>query len=78
MEAGLSYWRLHSDGIAKWSRCAELTADRAGLSSHAHLRRAFAFLVPNGGGYSEGVRRRTNMNIAAFIKQAPSEDSRER
>ena len=56
--------------LQKWSRCAELTADRAGLLSSRSLEASIRVLVRMAGGYSEGVRRRTNMNIAAFIKQA--------
>ena len=56
--------------LQKWSRCAELTADRAGLLASRSLEASIRVLVRMAGGYSEGVRRRTNMNIAAFIKQA--------
>lgn len=57
-------------GLQKWSRCAELTADRAGLLASRSLEASIRVLVRMAGGYSEGVRRRTNMNIGAFIKQA--------
>lgn len=57
-------------GLQKWSRCAELTADRAGLLASRSLEASIRVLVRMAGGYSEGVRRRTNMNMAAFVKQA--------
>ena len=56
--------------LQKWSRCAELTADRAGLLASRSLESSIRVLVRMAGGYSEGIRRRTNMNIAAFVKQA--------
>lgn len=57
-------------GLQKWSRCAELTADRAGLLASRSLEGSIRVLMHMAGGYSEGVSRRTNMKIAPFVAQA--------
>jgi Zn-dependent protease with chaperone function len=57
-------------GLQKWSRCAELTADRAGLLASRSLEGSIRVLMHMAGGYSEGVSRRTNMSIAPFVAQA--------
>ncbi len=56
--------------LAKWSRCAELTCDRAGLLATRDLRPALGVQMAFAGANRVGVRRRTEPSLPAFIRQA--------
>lgn len=57
-------------GLQKWSRCAELTADRAGLLSCGDVHASMDVLLRLAGGRSYGVYERTNLKIGPFVSQA--------
>lgn len=56
--------------LLKWSRCAELTCDRAGLLACRDLGSSMGVLLTMAGGSRPGITRRTSMRIAPFIAQA--------
>lgn len=56
--------------LAKWSRCAELTCDRAGLLSVRDLEASLGVLMAFAGGQRIGVKKRTELSLSAFIQQA--------
>jgi Zn-dependent protease with chaperone function len=56
--------------LAKWSRCAELTADRAGLLATRDLGTSLSILMTLAGGHREGVSGRTKLNLKAYVQQA--------
>ena len=57
-------------GLQKWSRCAELTADRAGLLASRSLKASINVLLRMAGGYTYGVSKRTKMKVGPFVRQA--------
>ena len=57
-------------GLQKWSRCAELTADRAGLLACGQVDTAVDVLMRLAGGRSVGVSDRTALKVAPFVRQA--------
>ena len=57
-------------GLQKWSRCAELTADRAGLLACGRVDTAVDVLMRLAGGRSVGVSERTALKVAPFVRQA--------
>ncbi len=56
--------------LLRWSRCAELTADRAGLLGCRDLGAALNVQLTMAGGARPGIRRRGKLEIGPFIKQA--------
>lgn len=56
--------------LAKWSRCAELTADRAGLLACRDLPTALWVEVKLAGGSGPGITGRTDLQLGPFIEQA--------
>lgn len=56
--------------LAKWSRCAELTADRAGLLTTRDLGTSLRILMTLAGGHRSGITSRTRLSIGAFVKQS--------
>lgn len=64
-------WPLQK-ALLKWSRCAELTADRAGLLACQDLEAYLQLLMTMAGGNRPGVKGRTQMQLAPFIRQARS------
>lgn len=64
-------WPLQK-ALFKWSRCAELTADRAGLLACRDLPAYLGLLMTMAGGNRPGVKGRTRMQLAPFIRQARS------
>lgn len=64
-------WPLQK-ALFKWSRCAELTADRAGLLACRDLEAYLKLLMTMAGGNRPGVKGRTQMQLAPFIRQARS------
>lgn len=64
-------WPLQK-AIAKWSRCSELTADRAGLLGCRDLPAYLGVLMRLAGGHRPGISGRTQMKLAPFIRQARS------
>lgn len=64
-------WPLQK-ALLKWSRCSELTADRAGLLGCRDLPAYLGVLMRLAGGHRSGVTGRTQMKLAPFIRQARS------
>lgn len=64
-------WPLQK-ALAKWSRCSELTADRAGLLGCRDLPAYLGVLLRLAGGHRPGIVGRTEMKLAPFIRQARS------
>ncbi len=56
--------------LLKWSRCAELTADRAGLLGCRDLESALQVQLKMAGGARPGILKRGKLEIGPFIKQA--------
>ncbi len=56
--------------LLKWSRCAELTADRAGLLGCRDLSVALNVQLKMAGGARPGITKRTELKIGPFIQQA--------
>ncbi len=56
--------------LLKWSRCAELTADRAGLLGCRDLGVALNVQLKFAGGARPGILRRGKLSIGPFIQQA--------
>jgi len=57
-------------GLHKWSRCAELTADRAGLLASRSLKASINVFLRMAGGYTYGMSTPAKMQVAPFIRQA--------
>ncbi len=64
-------WPLQK-ALLKWSRCSELTADRAGLLGCRDLPAYLGVLMAMAGGNRPGTHGRTQMKLAPFIRQARS------
>ncbi|XXF78630.1 M48 family metallopeptidase [Myxococcaceae bacterium GXIMD 01537] len=64
-------WPLQK-ALLKWSRCAELTADRAGLLGCRDLPAYLGVLMRLAGGHRPGIAGRTEMKLAPFVRQARS------
>ncbi len=58
--------------LLKWSRCAELTSDRAGLLASRDLGASLGLLLRMAGGNRPGTRLRTTIELAPFVAQARS------
>ena len=56
--------------LLKWSRCAELTADRAGLLACRNVTTALNCMMKMAAGNDPGVTSRTELSLAAFVEQA--------
>ena len=56
--------------LLKWSRCAELTCDRAGLLACRDLGAALGVELTMAGGRRPGTTTRTSIRLAPFIAQA--------
>ena len=56
--------------LLKWSRCAELTCDRAGLLASRDLGASLGVLLTMAGGSRPGTTSRTSIKLAPFIRQA--------
>ena len=56
--------------LLKWSRCAELTCDRAGLLATRDLGASLGVLLTMAGGSRPGTNRRTSIRLGPFIAQA--------
>lgn len=56
--------------LLKWARCAELTADRAGLLATRDLVTALKVDMKLAGGNRPGMLIRTNLRLSPFIAQA--------
>jgi Zn-dependent protease with chaperone function len=56
--------------LLKWARCAELTADRAGLLATRDLVTAIKVDMKLAGGSRPGMLLRTRMKLVPFIEQA--------
>lgn len=56
--------------LAKWSRCSELTSDRAGLLATRDLGVSIRVLLKLIAGDSPGVSSRGPVSVPAFVKQA--------
>jgi Zn-dependent protease with chaperone function len=56
--------------LLKWSRCAELTCDRAGLLGCRDLEVALNVQLKMAGGARPGIKKRTELKIGPFIQQA--------
>jgi len=59
---------LHT-ALMGWSRCAELTADRAALLASRDLRACISMMLTFAGGRRPGTSNRTQMHLAPFIRQ---------
>lgn len=57
-------------GLQKWSRCAELTADRAGLLASRSLEGSLQAFLRMAGGASEEMSATITIKLAPFIAQA--------
>ncbi len=62
-------WPLQR-ALLKWLRCAELTADRAGLLATRDLDASIGVFVKLAGGNRPGTSGRTSIRPAPFIRQA--------
>lgn len=62
-------WPLQK-GLLKWVRCAELTADRAGLLASRDLGASIRVLLKLTAGGGAGVGARTKLDVGAFVRQA--------
>lgn len=60
-------WPLQK-ALAKWSRCAELTADRAGLLASRDLGASLGALLALAGG--PRGKKRSSLRLAPFVRQA--------
>ena len=56
--------------LLKWSRCAELTADRAALLATRDFPAALRVMLKLAGGHRPGTTRRTQVRLEPFIQQA--------
>ncbi len=56
--------------LFKWSRCAELTCDRAGLLGSRDLEACLTIQLKFAGGFRPGTRSRTRLRLAPFVRQA--------
>ena len=56
--------------LAKWYRCSELTADRAGLLSTRDLATCLRVEMKLAGGSRPGTRSRTDLSLGPFVRQA--------
>ncbi len=56
--------------LLKWSRCSELTADRAGLLACRNVTTALNCMMKMAAGNDPGVTSRTELSLAAFVEQA--------
>ena len=55
--------------LLRWSRCAELTADRAALLASRDLGACIGTMVTFAGGNRPGTSRRTQLQLGPFIRQ---------
>jgi Zn-dependent protease with chaperone function len=55
--------------LLHWSRCAELTADRAALLASRDLRACISMMLTFAGGNRPGTSARTQMRLTPFIRQ---------
>jgi Zn-dependent protease with chaperone function len=58
-------WRI----LLHWSRCAELTADRAALLASRDLGACIGMMLTFAGGNRPGTTKRTKIQLAPFIRQ---------
>jgi len=58
--------------LLKWSRCAELTCDRAAMLATRDLGACLGVELALAGGHRPGTSRRTKMSLRAYIQQARS------
>ena len=63
--------------LMKWSRCSELTADRAGLLACRDVTVVLHAMMKMAGGNDPGVTSRTELSVAAFVSQAKELAKRE-
>ena len=56
--------------LLKWSRCSELTADRAGLLACRDVTTALNCMMKMAAGNDSGVTSRTELSLSAFVEQA--------
>ncbi|MFH1464271.1 MAG: M48 family metallopeptidase [Pseudomonadota bacterium] len=63
--------------LLKWQRCAELTADRAGLLGCRDLRVALSVQLKMAGGARPGTLRRGELKLGPFITQARELEQKE-
>lgn len=56
--------------LSRWSRCSELTCDRAGLLAGRNLGTSIQVLLKMIAGNSPGLTSRGSVSIAAFVRQA--------
>lgn len=76
LQGGATVWQalrfatlpLHR-ALLQWTRCAELTADRAGLLASRDLGACIRVLLTFAGGNRPGTSGRTQMKLAPFIEQ---------
>ena len=62
-------WPLQR-ALLRWSRCAELTADRAALLASRSLRACIGLFLKFAGGSRPGTTGRTRIRLGPFIEQA--------
>jgi Zn-dependent protease with chaperone function len=55
--------------VLRWTRCAELTADRAALLASRDLEACIGVMLTFAGGNRPGITGRTQMRLAPFIRQ---------
>jgi Zn-dependent protease with chaperone function len=55
--------------LLRWTRCAELTADRAGLLASRDLHACISVMLIFAGGNRPGTSTRTQIRLAPFIRQ---------
>lgn len=55
--------------LLRWTRCAELTADRAALLACRDLRACISMMLTFAGGNRPGTAGRTQMRLTPFIRQ---------
>ncbi|MDX9719604.1 MAG: M48 family metallopeptidase [Myxococcota bacterium] len=65
----LIHWSLQK-AILRWSRCSELSADRAGLLASRNLGDSLQVLLTLAGGARPGMKRRTELRLRPFVAQA--------
>lgn len=58
-------WR----GLLRWSRCAELTADRAALLASRDVGACIGMMLTFAGGNRPGTNDRTKIKLAPFVQQ---------
>lgn len=56
--------------LLEWSRCSELTADRAGLLGSRDLAASLFTMIKFAGGNRPGTRSRTRLRLGPFVAQA--------